>query len=100
MRFLQIYRNSPNAFFYILGLAVFGLFVLMTVWGDDGIVHLVRLQQQRARIATENNHILMENFQLLNEIQGLKDARAMEQSARSELGLIRPNETVFVIPKN
>lgn len=97
MRLLQIYRRSPNAFFYILGLAVFSLFVLMTVWGEDGIVHLVHLQQQRNHIAAGNNQILMENFHLYQQIQGLKQIDVIEQNARTDLGYVRPNETVYLV---
>jgi cell division protein FtsB len=71
----------------------------MTVWGDEGLLHLMQLNRGRSEILSENQRILKENLFYLEEIRSFKSVRYQEQKARSELGMIRQNETVFVVPE-
>jgi cell division protein FtsB len=97
MSLISFFRRSPNALFYVIGLATFGFFVIMLVWGDDGLAHLVDLQRQKNQIAVQNAKLALESVELLNQIQVLASPQALEQAARTELGLVRSSETVYVI---
>lgn len=93
----QVLGLIQNVLVYSLGLVVFLGFVFITVWGQDGLIDLMRLSGQKDRIVTKNNQLLHENLMLLNQIESLNQERVLEQTIRSELGLIKPNELVFVI---
>lgn len=97
MKLLQLYRKSPNALLYALALLAFVLFFINTVWGDDGLLHLMDLHNQKNRIIADRHGLMMDNLRLINEIGKLKEARYLEQTARTEFGLVRENETVFLV---
>lgn len=88
-----------NTAFLVGALLVFVAFFGMTVWGDEGLLHLMQLNRARSEILSENQRILRENLFYLEEIRSFKSERYQEQKARSELGLIRENEIVFVVPE-
>ncbi|MCP5464123.1 MAG: septum formation initiator family protein [Deltaproteobacteria bacterium] len=86
-----------NNIFLTAAVVVFVLFFFVTVWGDGGLVELYGLKQQRDKIVASNRQLLQENLLRLQEIQKLKESRFVEQKARSDLGMIRKDEIVFVI---
>ena len=88
-----------NTIFLVVALFVFVAFFGMTVWGDEGLLHLMHLNRARSDILSKNHLILRENLSYLEEIRSFKSAKYQEQKARSELGLIRESETVFVVPE-
>lgn len=88
-----------NQFFYTFGMLIFVLFFIMTLWGDNGILKLVELKRIRAGIAGENDEILRQNLLYAQEIERLKESGYVEQKARTDLGFVKENETVFVIPR-
>lgn len=59
----------------------------------------MHLNRARSEILSENQRILRENLSYLEEIRSFKSSKYQEQKARSELGLIRESETVFVVPE-
>lgn len=97
MSLVSFFKRSPNALFYVIGIATFGFFVIMTVWGNDGLAHLVNLQRQKNQIAAQNANLALESVELLNQIKALSSPKALEQAARTELGLVRTTETVYVV---
>lgn len=97
MSLVAFFRRSPNALFYVMGMATFGFFVVMTVWGDDGLAHLLNLQRQKNQLAAQNASLALESVEWLQQIQSLSSPRALEQAARTELGLIRASETIYVV---
>jgi cell division protein FtsB len=70
------------------------------VFSGDGLVRMVALQRELKAVRAENDRIRMGIADLKEEIRDLKeDAAAIERVARRELGLVRPDEYVFVMPK-
>lgn len=86
-----------NNIFYISGVVLFALFFVFTVWGKEGLVHLMELKKTRAEMILSNHELIKSNFLLLEEIERLKQADYMEQKARSEMGMVRDNEVVFIV---
>jgi len=78
---------------------LFVLLVLLQIklWsGDGGIVDTVQLQQAVDHQQQENNALTERNKALEAEVEDLKKGvDAIEERARSELGLIKPGETFF-----
>lgn len=88
-----------NSLFLIAALVIFCGFFVMTVWGKDGLVELYNLSQAKNRVAQTNQNLLQDNLLVLGQIKKMKDKSYVEQRIKSELGLIREDEIVFVIPE-
>jgi cell division protein FtsB len=71
------------------------------VWlSDDGVRELARLKHAVAAQRAENEHLSARNRQLGAEVRDLKTGMdALEERARSELGMVAHNETFYqVVP--
>lgn len=65
-------------------------------FGDGGQREVAALQQDVARQEAENARLRQRNDALAAEVQDLKSGEAaVEERARSELGMIRPGETFY-----
>jgi cell division protein FtsB len=79
-------------FIFILFL-ILGLF---TFFGDKGILHLVHLQKDLARIKETNNKVEEENRRLQEEVRRLQnEKRYIEEIARKELGMVKEGEIIY-----
>jgi cell division protein FtsB len=68
------------------------------VFGDRGILNLVGKRRQVESLRAELEGLRAENARLSSEIAALRTSpRAIERLAREQLGLARPDETVFLI---
>jgi len=71
------------------------------VWlSDDGVRGVTRLHQAVAAQRAENDQLAERNRQLAAEVRDLKTGMdALEERARSDLGMIARNETFYqVVP--
>ena len=69
-----------------------------SVFGDRGMLNLMSKRQQLGTLRAELEGLREENARLTAEIAALRTSpRAIERLAREELGLARPDETVFLI---
>ena len=84
-------------FIAVLVLAIGGLQI--NLWfGQSSFAHVSGLSQQVERRAAENESKVQRNAILKAEILDLKEGLdAVEDIARSELGLIREGETFFLL---
>jgi cell division protein FtsB len=94
-------RSEPGARrrAWVLG-TVLGLIALAvgSVFGDRGVLNLVEKRKQVDELRRQLDDLRADNARLSGEIASLRsDPRAIERLAREELGLARPDETVFLI---
>jgi cell division protein FtsB len=69
-----------------------------SVFGDRGILNMLGERQKIETLRAELEALRAENARLSGEIADLRqNPRAIERLAREELGLARPDETVFLI---
>ncbi len=71
------------------------------IWlSPDGTSEVLRLKEAVARQHAENERLALRNQQLAAEVRDLKQGfGALEEQARSELGMIAGNETYYqVVP--
>lgn len=82
-------------------LAVAVLLLLYRVWlSEDGVREVARLQRAVAAQRAANETLAERNRQLAAEVRDLKTGmEALEERARSDLGMIAHNETFYqVVP--
>ena len=86
-----------------LAIALFVVVVLLQyrIWlSDNGVRELNRLQSAVAAQTADNEQLGERNRQLAAEVRDLKNGMAaLEERARSDLGMIASNETFYqVVP--
>ena len=68
--------------------------------GRGSIPHVAELQHKLAQQKVENAQAQQVNDRLVSEVRDLKEGLEMvEEKARSELGMVRPNEIFVQITK-
>jgi cell division protein FtsB len=83
----------------LLVLGVLLVLLQARLWvSEDGFAGMQRLGQRVELQRTENEELAERNERLHAEVRDLKSGfTALEERARSDLGLIAPNETFFVV---
>ena len=83
----------------VLGLLVLIAALQLTLWtGPGGMPDAWRLRERVVDQAEENRQLLRRNQDLGADVQDLKEGReAVEERARAELGMIKPDETFYRI---
>jgi cell division protein FtsB len=81
-----------------------GLVLVLTIlqwrlWaGDGGVGELRQLERQLAEQQAENDSLRLRNQLLESEVLDLKNGlEAVEERARADLGMIRDDETFYMI---
>jgi cell division protein FtsB len=75
-----------------------GLVMLDTLFGERGLLALVRTRQQHQALAAEVERSHAANDRLREEVRRLNiDPSAIEDLARRDLGMIKPGEKLFII---
>lgn len=87
----------------LLGAILIGALALFQyrLWfQSDGLTDMIKLKRTLAQQAVENEKLIKRNDELLFQIQQLKHSKdAAESRARSELGMIKKDETFYQIVK-
>jgi cell division protein FtsB len=77
-------------------LILFLILGLLTFFGDKGILHLLRLQNDLARVKEMNHKMEEENRKLEEEVRRLQhEKRYIEEIARKELGMVKEGEIIY-----
>jgi cell division protein FtsB len=72
--------------------------IVGALFGDRGLLHLMDQRHRAEVLAGEVADLQAENARLGAEIAALRsDPRAIERLAREELGMVRADETVFLV---
>lgn len=78
--------------------AVFIVFLLSFIVGQNGIVQLRQLEAEYDRVQTGNYKLAMENRETAQEIQRLRqDPAKIEKLAREELNFVSPHDVVLLV---
>lgn len=94
---LSFQKFSQNTWFSVTVFFIFVVFFMMTLWGENGLFKLVELNRLKTEILHEKQRVLEENLSFSQEIEKLKKLKSIEQKARSDMGYVRENETVFIV---
>jgi cell division protein FtsB len=93
--------TKKNKILIGIGLVVVFSFLLLMLFGDNTLLELNRLKNDRNVLIKANEELVRQNDLMYNEIERLKhDPKYIENVARQELGMIGKNEIIFKIDKN
>jgi len=72
------------------------LIIGVTIFGERGFIHIMRLQEELCEIENNNSKLKIENERLKIEVINLKNnLRYLEELSRNELGLAREGELIY-----
>jgi cell division protein FtsB len=70
--------------------------LVSALFGEHGVTHLLRLKAEQRKQSDTTFSLLQQNARLLDEVRKLRsDELYLEGLARRQLGLVKPNETVY-----
>lgn len=82
----------------VLALTV-ALFLLYSAIGERGLIRLHSLLGERDALRSRVHSLKQSNVLLTEEVRRLRDDPAtIEHLARTELGMVREDETVYILP--
>ena len=82
--------------FHLWPLAVVVIIFGFALFGDRGILHMMKLSGQKASLTEKIAEYEAQNEALRVEIVALRsDRRYIERIARTELGMVRDDELIF-----
>ena len=82
--------------FLLLALGFFLILGLITFFGENGILHLLRLKKEMGGIKEANLQLVKENEELKEEVRKLKqEKKHIEEIARKELGMVKEGEIIY-----
>ena len=83
---------------WLVLVVTFSLFLISSVLGESGLIRLSRMVRQRDELRSKVRELKKSNAQLAEEIHQLRDDPAtIENLARTELGMVRDGETVYIL---
>jgi len=92
------FRKSRT--FLILGV-VFALFLGYSLFEEKGFIRLHQIMVERDSLLERVQGLKTENARLVERIRLLgEDAGTLEALARVELGLVKPGETIYILPED
>lgn len=75
-----------------------GLLIINALAGDRGLIEIRRVEREYRQVEGQLANLRQENSRLRHEARRLReDPKAIEEAAREELGLMRPDEVLFII---
>jgi cell division protein FtsB len=84
--------------FVAIMIVLASVLTLDTLFGERGLLALVRTRQQHQALADEVERARATNARLREDVRRLKeDPTAIEDLARGDLGMIKPGEKLFII---
>ncbi|UCD85321.1 MAG: septum formation initiator family protein [Deltaproteobacteria bacterium] len=82
-------------YFLVLLLVIAGI-LGYTIFGETGLIHLVKLRRELKVMRQENVRLRQENERLRAQARALRsDLKYIEKVAREELGMVKKDEQVY-----
>lgn len=71
-------------------------FLMLIVFGENGLVELMRMRSSQQELLKANHRLIQENLSMYRTVERMqKDVSFIENVARQELGMIRSDELIF-----
>ncbi len=72
-------------------------FLILTIFGDEGLIKLRKLYALRDLVSQENRELFQDNQRLLEEAHRLRQPAFTERLIRDNLGYVKPNEYILIL---
>lgn len=83
----------------LLGALLSLVLVIAGVLGEGGVAKHAKLRASLDELEAKNQRLRAENAQLTREVQALRtDPNYLQSVIRDELGWVKPDELVFIVP--
>jgi cell division protein FtsB len=90
-------RLLTSIFIILLLVILFSLQYRLWI-GEGSLIEMFALQEKINQQEVKNNELIMQNQDLINQVNALKNGfDGVEARAREELGLIKSDETFFMV---
>jgi cell division protein FtsB len=89
--------SKTNQIFFLLGIGIFLVFIILILSSDSGLFHLIKLKNQRDDLVQANHELKLENLYYRMEIEKMFELKNISKEARSSLYLVEENEVVYMI---
>ncbi|MFQ5847834.1 MAG: septum formation initiator family protein [Candidatus Methylomirabilales bacterium] len=95
----QVHTKPPRPGLMLL-LGFLGLLLLLSLFGDRGLLRLYHMERTKAHLEQEIEGLTHENALLRHEVEAMRRYPSRsEEIARQDLGLVRPGEIVYQFRK-
>ncbi len=91
------HRKTKRKVLGLISLGLVSFFIILTAFGDEGLLKLRKLYVLRNKIHTENQELFKTNQRLNQEINLLKEPLYTERLIREKLGYVKPKELVLIL---
>jgi len=84
---------------FVLSLAALLIYLQFNLWvGEGSLANVWSLRKEQSRLVEENKQLMERNAAMAAEVKNLKSGLdAIEERARMELGMIKKDETFYLI---
>ena len=90
----QVKRRAPQVALTLLAVLLVGNALV----GERGLIAMLRADGEQSSLSIVIGELRAENARLREDVRALREEpRTIEDLARSELGLIRPGERLFIV---
>lgn len=80
-----------------MAFVIFFAFAGFTISGEEGLVSLYQLKKTKSELIEKNTELIKENLAHRQEQKSLYQLKTIEHKAHQSLGLVYPDETVYII---
>jgi len=86
-------RRLKRSTIYVIIFLIFGIFFIRTVW------NIVSVKIEYANVSTKNEQLKEQKDRLEEQLANVESDEYVEQQARDILKMIKPGETMYILPK-
>lgn len=90
-------KKTNRTLFLALSFGIIGFFTLITFFGDEGVLKLKKLREQRNQLKKENQALFEANQKLKEEVSLLQNPRNTEALIREKLGYVKEGEYLLIL---
>jgi cell division protein FtsB len=95
---ISVFKKKLNGILWILPVILFSGLILLVINGYKELHQMRQLAQKREALIRDNLDLNRKNAEMIRKVTRLKqDPVYLEEVARSEFGLVKPDEIIFFI---
>ncbi len=85
-------KRRNRVLIYIAALLLIVGILVASAW------NIISLQLEKSKLEEQNSQLSSQRDELQEELESVEDPKYIEQQAREQLSLIKPGETLYILP--